>query len=160
MKNIVLLAFFLVSTMAIGQTIQTSKGEVPSYEDRMFYDLQSNCNEDGDLSDCWKIGMWWDEEEADYSLVSNSDVYLYYFPKSGMPCEGAQFYKLTPTEGSSNENDEWLAAWEYKDAAISIRFRMVAVESMFGYSNYDIQVTNYKNNSCIGPATATISFIE
>ena len=158
MKNIVLLAFFLVSTMAIGQTIQTSEGEVPSYEDRMFYDLQCSCTEEGGLSDCWKLGMWWDEEESDYSLVSSSDVYLYYFPKSGSSCEGLKFYKLSPGEGITNENDEWLATWEYSDAEIFIRFSMLPVESFFGYSSHSIQVTNHKNSTCVGPQTGTISF--
>ncbi len=160
MKNIVLLAFFLVSTMTIGQTIQTSEGEVPSYEDRMFYDLQSDCTEGGELSNCWKLGMWWDEEASDYSLVSSSDVYLYYFPKSGLPCEGPKLYKLISGEGTTNENDEWLATWEYSDEDISIRFSMLPVESFFGYSSYDLQVTNHNNENCNGPATGTISFVE
>jgi len=160
MKNILLLAFFLGSTLAIGQTLQKPTGKFPSYEDRMFYPLQSNCAEDGNLADCWKIGMWWDSEESDYSLVSSSEVYFYYFPKSGATCEGPKFFKLTPGEGVSTENDEWLATWEYKDADISIRYSMVAVESGFGYSSYDLQVTNHKNNSCAGPATGTTSFLE
>lgn len=160
MKNILLIAFFLGYTLAIGQTLQKSSDKFPSYEDRMFYPLQSNCGEDGNLADCWKIGMWWDSEESDYSLVSSSEVYLYYFPKSGIPCEGPKFFKLTPGEGYSNENEEWLSIWEYKDADISLRFSMLMVETAFGYNSYDLQVTNHKNNHCVGPGTGTSSFYE
>lgn len=158
MKNILLFASLLVSTLAIGQTIKTAKGEVPSYEDRMFFDLQSSCIENGELADCWKLGMWWDEEASDYSLVGSADVFLYYFPKSDLPCEGIKFYKLTSGEGITNEDDEWLATWEYTDADISIRFSMLPVESFIGYSSYDIRIANHNNANCIGPATGTISF--
>ena len=160
MKNSLLLVFFLVSTVGIGQTVSKTTAKVPSYEDRMFYPLQSSCAEGGELADCWKIGMWWDSEESDYSLVGSSDVYLYFFPKSGVPCEGPKLYKLTSGEGYSNQNDEWLATWEYKDADISLQFSMSMVETAFGYSSYDLQVTNHKNNRCIGPGTGTSSFYE
>lgn len=160
MKNILLLAFFLGSTLAIGQTVKKNKKVkdfVPSSE---FQAFQSSCSKK-EFSDCWEVGMWWDEKAVDILMVTKGVpfyVHFYFYPKSELNCEDPKSYKLTPIEGAFNENKDWLTTWEYKDADISIRFRMIGVKTVFGYSSFDLKVTNYKNNSCVGPATGTTTF--
>lgn len=151
-KYIISLLLLFIILQVYSQDIQSKEQMIKVLQEKYqkvylgdkFYELYDNCSNNNSIDSCWKIGLWWDYDEQDFSKVSSSKMHFYYFPKTALLCQDVTFYELTP-----NSN----LVWQYKDKNITISARMISVESSFGYQLTDIRITNTSTESCFSPKT-------
>lgn len=121
-------------------------GQISKYKTvnlgKNFYLLKNYCEEVKKIDGCWKLGLMWDAEKADPSLVTRSKMRLYYFPKASLNCDKISFYEISPDKGGG---------WMYKDANISISVEMEGVETGFSYQLSKIRIINKSVENCNGP---------
>jgi hypothetical protein len=142
-----LLLICSISVSVFSQDLKSNNNQITKFEnlrtDNMFYQLFDTCEENKKTEGCWKLGLNFNKEEADYSRVSSSKMHFYYVPKSSLGCNNVVFYELSP-------NANYLG-WSFKNQNISISIKMQPDESAFSYHLSEIRITNLKGESCFGP---------
>jgi hypothetical protein len=146
MKKLLSLIFICsISISAFSQDANAIEKYKNVDADTKFYQLFDACANTNKTEGCWKIGLNWDAQESDYSLVHRSKMHFYYVPKASLNCSNLAFYELSPNPKTG--------AWSFKNQQISISVKMRMVETFFGYQLSEIRITNLAGESCYGPKT-------
>lgn len=146
MKKLLSLFFFCtLSIAAFSQDLNSNDDLSTKYlsSDSKLYPIFNSCPDSNKTEGCWKIGLNWDAEESDYSLIHRSKMHFYYAPKSSYKCDNIASYELSPNSKTGG--------WYFKNQNISISVKMIGVETLFSYQLSEIRITNLKGESCFGP---------
>jgi hypothetical protein len=140
-----LLLICSISVSVFSQDLKSNNDLLAKYtnSDSKLYPIFDSCPNSNKIEGCWKIGLNWDVQESDYSLIHRSKMHFYYVPKSTYKCDNIASYELSPNSKTGG--------WYYKNQNISISVKMIGVETLFGYQLSEIRITNLKGESCFGP---------
>jgi hypothetical protein len=144
-----LLLICSISVSVFSQDLKSNGDLLTKYKnlgtDTKFYELFDACANSKKTEGCWKLGLNWDSEESDYSLVGSSKMHFYYVPNASLKCENIAFYELSRNSKTG--------LWQFKNQNVSISVKMIAVETAMGYQLSEIRITNLAGETCFGPKT-------
>jgi hypothetical protein len=128
-----------------------------------------DCDEGQKIDSCWRFGTLGYYEGGPITYPFDGDLIFdfYYFPSKNMIAQNDSLFRFYENNWYNNHDFPLLfelkclgykapyKIWEYKDDAITIRVSCVMNESAWGWSLYETQIMNSKNDPLLGPLTVT-----